>query len=78
MNALQNLFNYASHPPHDSFTYSYQKHDPSGYCLYLKGLDGINKLFNPAVYTKQSDDEDTAKISVDKLEGITHKIYNDY
>ena len=47
--------------PRDSFTYSYQKHEPSGYCLYLKGLYGINKLFNPTVYTKQSDDEDIAK-----------------
>ena len=22
--------------PHDSYTYSYQKHEPSGFCLYLK------------------------------------------
>ena len=25
--------------PHNSYTYSYQKHEPSGFCLYLKGLD---------------------------------------
>ena len=64
--------------PHDSYTYSYQKHEPSGYCLYLKGLDGINKLFNPIVYTKQTDDEDIAKIFLEKLEAITKKFYNEY
>ena len=25
----------------ESFTQGYQKHEPSGYCLYLKGLDGM-------------------------------------
>ena len=60
--------------PHDSYTYSYQKHEPSGFCLYLKGLDGINKLFNPIVYTKKTDDEDISKIFVEKLEAITKKI----
>ena len=64
--------------PHDSYTYSYQKHEPSGFCFYLKGLDGINKLFNPIVYTKQSDDEDISKIFEQKLETITKKIYNEY
>ena len=29
----------------------YQKHEPSGYCLYLKGLDGINDNYKPIVYT---------------------------
>ena len=63
--------------PHDSYTYSYQKHEPSGFCLYLKGLDVV-KLFNPVVYTKKTDDEDISNIFVEKLEAITHKIYNDY
>ena len=64
--------------PNESFTYKYQKHEPSGFCLYLKGLDGINQLFNPIIHTKQSDDEDIAAIFVSKLEGITRNIYNDY
>lgn len=64
--------------PHDCYTYSYQKHEPSGFCLYLKGLDGINKLYNPIVYTKQTDDEDISEIFVEKLEKITNQIYNDY
>lgn len=53
----------------DSYTYSYQKHEPSGFFLYLKGLDGINKLFNPIVYTKKTDNKDISKIFVEK---ITH------
>ena len=64
--------------PNDSYTYSYQKHEPSGFCLYLKGLDGINKLFNPIVYTKKTDNEDISKIFVEKIEKITHKIYKEY
>ena len=61
--------------PNDSYTYSYQKHEPSGFCLYLKGLDGINKLYNPIVYTKKTDNKDISKIFVEK---ITHKVYKEY
>ena len=64
--------------PKNSYTYSYQKHEPSVFCLYRKGLDGIKKLFNPIIYTKQSDGEDIAAIFVSRLEGLTHKIYNDF
>ena len=45
---------------------------------YLKPLDGMNKLFNPIIYTKQSDDEDIASIFISKLTTLTNKIYNDY
>ena len=44
-----------------SFTESYQKHVPSGYALYLKGLDGMDVNFKPLVYTKKSEDEDISK-----------------
>ena len=64
--------------PEDSYTYSYQKHEPSRFCLYLKGLDGINKLFKPITYTKKSEDDDVAVIFVSKLEKLTQKIYNDF
>ena len=64
--------------PDDSYTYSYQKNEPSGFCLYLKGLDGINKIFKPIIYTKQSDSKDIAAIFVSKLAGLTDKIYNDF
>ena len=36
------LINSCQPNPNHSFTQEYQKHEPSGYCLYLKGLDGIN------------------------------------
>ena len=59
--------------PHDSYTYSNQKHEPSGFCLYLKGHDGINKLFNPIIHTKQLDNEDIASIFVSKPQAITNR-----
>ena len=62
--------------PDDSYTYSYQKHEPSGFCLYIKGL--VNELFKPITYTKQSENDDVAAIFVSRLESITHKIYNDF
>ena len=68
--------NTCSPNPNEPCTCEYQKHEPSGFFLYFKGLDGINQLFNPIIYTKQSDEEDITKIFVSKLEGITHKIYN--
>ena len=64
--------------PHDSYTYSYQKHEPSGFCLYLKGLDRINKLFNPIIYTKQNYGEDIASAFISKRVALTNKIYKDY
>ena len=47
--------------PNKSFAEGYQKHEPSGYCLYLKGLDGIDVNFKPIVYTKKTEDEDISK-----------------
>ena len=44
-----------------SYTLSYQKHEPSGYCIYIKALDGININFKPIVYTKKTPDEDISK-----------------
>ena len=64
--------------PDDSYTYSYQKHEPSGFCLYIKGLDGMNKILKPITYTKQSENDDVAAIFVSRPESITHKIYNDF
>ncbi|CAH3167716.1 unnamed protein product, partial [Porites evermanni] len=40
--------------------------------------DGINKLFNPIIHTKQLDNEDIASIFVSKLQAITNNIYKDY
>ena len=35
--------------PNKSFTQGYQKHEPSGYCLYIKAMDGLNTNFKPIV-----------------------------
>ena len=62
--------------PEDSYNYSYQKHEPSGFCFYAKGIAG--KRIKPIIYTKSSEDEDVAKIFVEKLTELTKGIYNDF
>ena len=64
--------------PEKSYTKTYQKHEPSGFCLYLKTLDGINKNFKPIVYTKKTSDEDISKKFIEHVVKLTHKIYKDY
>ena len=64
--------------PNSSFTQEYQKHEPSGYCLYLKGLDGINDNYKPIVYTKKSEDEDISEKFIKHLKIVTHSIYRKY
>ena len=66
--------------PDNSFTMEYQKHEPCGFCLYIKPMDGINIEINPnpLIYTKKKDNEDIAKIFVEKLEKITKKIYTNF
>ena len=62
--------------PEDSYNYNYQKHEPSGFCFYAKGIAG--KKIKPIIFTKSSDDEDVAKIFVEKLTEMTKGIYNDF
>ena len=64
--------------PNKSYTQSYQKHDPSGYALYLKGLDGMEVNFKPIVYTKKAEDEDISKRFLKHVIKLTHKIYKEY
>lgn len=64
--------------PHDSFTVQYQKQEPSGFCLYLKALDGIKTFFNPIVYTKHNDSEGISPICCKKIEALTKLLYNKY
>ena len=61
--------------PEKSYTTSYQKHEPSGFCLYLKGLVGN---FKPIVCTKKKPDEDISKKFIEYVVKLTHKIYKDY
>ena len=64
--------------PNHSFTQEYKKHEPSGYCLYLKGLDRINDNYKPIVYTKKSEDDNISEKFFKHLKIITHSIYRKY
>ena len=68
--------NTCSPNPEKSYTYNYQKHEPSGFCFYIKGIvPGIT--FEPVLYTKTKSTDDIAVIFVSKLAKVTNKIYND-
>ena len=62
--------------PEDSYTYNYQKHEPSGFCFYIKGI--VPNTFEPISYTKTNNDDNVPEIFVSKLAKITHKLYNDF
>ena len=64
--------------PKKSFTQGYQKHEPSGYCLYLKGLVGMKDKYKPIVYTKKTEDEDISKKFIKHVRIIAHSIYRKY
>ena len=68
--------NTCSPNPEDLYTLDYQEHEPSGFCLYVKGI--IPKIIKPIIYTKQKEDDNVAEIFVSKLEIITNEIYNDF
>ena len=68
--------NSCSPNPKDSYNYNYQKHEPSGFCFYVKGI--VDKKIKPIIYTKTSEDEDVAKVFVEKLAEVTKGIYNDF
>ena len=48
--------NTCSPNPKESYNYNYQKHEPSGFCCYIKGV--VDKKFKPIIYTKTKEDED--------------------
>ena len=68
--------NTCSPKPKESYNYNYQKHEPSGFCFYVKGI--VDKKIKPIIYTKKSEDEDIAKVFVEKLTEVTKGIYNDF
>ena len=63
--------------PENSYTYNYQKHEPSGFCLYIKGIVP-NITIKPIIYTKTNIDDNVAEIFVNKLAEVTKSIYNDF
>ena len=68
--------NTCSPNPKESYNYNYQVHEPSGFCFYVKGI--VNKKITPIIYTKTSEDENLAKVFVEKLKEVTKGIYNDF
>ena len=62
--------------PEDSYNYNYQKHEPSGFCIFIKGV--VDKKIKPIIYSKTEEDEDIPKIFVEKLSEATRGIYNDF
>ena len=68
--------NTCSPNPKESYNYNYQKHEPSGFCFYVKGV--VDKKFKPIIYTKTKEDEDISKVFVEKLAEVTKGIYNDF
>ena len=69
--------NTCSPNPENSYSYNYQKHEPSGFCLYIKGIDP-NISFEPILYTKAKESDDISAIFVPKLEKITNKMYQGF
>ena len=61
--------------PNDSYTYNY--HEPSGFCFYIKSINPDTK-FKPIIYTKKNPDDNIPLIFVQKLEKVTNKIYEDF
>ncbi|CAH3149424.1 unnamed protein product [Porites lobata] len=57
--------NTCSPNPKESYNYNYQKHEPSGFCFYIKGV--VDTKFEPIIYTKKKESDDVAKIFVEKL-----------
>ena len=72
------LINSYQPDPNKSYTQEYQKHEPSGYCLYLKGLDGIQDNYKPIVYTKKSEEDNISEKFIKHLKILTHSIYRKF
>ena len=68
--------NTCSPNPENSYRYDYQKHEPSGFCIFIKGV--VDKKIKPITYTKKEEDDDVARIFVEKISEVTRDIYNDY
>ena len=59
------------------YTFNYQKHKPSGYCIYVKS-NILNLKFKPFVDSKNSEDDDDASNFVYHVEETVRSIYFDY
>ncbi|XP_072018408.1 uncharacterized protein [Amphiura filiformis] len=57
-------------------TTKYQKHEPSGFCYYIKCFDDSVYSHESVRYTKQSETEDVSRVFVNMLEKDVKKIYD--
>ena len=62
--------------PNNSYNFNYQKHEPSGFCFYVKG--SVGKRIKPILFTKKCESDNVAKIFVDKIVETTKAIYEDF
>ena len=62
--------------PAGSYTLGYQKHEPSEFCFYIKGI--VPNIFKPITFTKQKESDNVAEIFVSKLAKITQNLYDDF
>ena len=69
--------NTCSPNPEYSYNYHYQKHEPSEFCFYIKGIVP-DTIFEPIIYTKTKSTDDISVIFISKLAEVTNKIYNDF
>ena len=69
--------NTCSPNPKESYTYNYQKHEPSGFCFYIKGIDP-NITFKPSLFTETNSDDNVSALFVYKLKKVINRIYNDF
>jgi hypothetical protein len=62
----------------ESSTTQYQKHNPSGFCYYIKCFD--NSIYKPKLvhYTQQYEEEDITKTFVDMLEEEINNIHSKF
>ena len=62
--------------PEGSYTLGYQKHEPSGFCFYIKGI--VPNIFKPICFTKKKESDNVAEIFVSKLAKVTQKLFDDF
>ena len=61
-----------------SYTMKYRKHEPSGFCYYVKCFDDKVYSQDPVIFTKESEDQDVAQIFVETLEENVRRIFNKF
>ena len=64
--------------PEESYTKKYQKHEPSGFCYYIKCFDDSVYSQDPVIFTKESEQDDVAQIFVNTLEENIRDIYQEF